>query len=283
MDKWKVRRTKKGELDGGMPYQMVNFGYLRDLTPPEDSLKIWRFMDLPKFLSILQSKTLYFARADQFDDPFEGARGNTGDEKLYIKALAEALREEMSFDGDNKGVEKSLDDARKIIDTWKTIGFDTNHMYQNFISCWHQNEMESDAMWRLYTKDLTQGVAIQSTCGRLRDSFIREFLRGPITIAPVEYIDYTLPLGLSDNPSWFKKKAFEHEKEIRAIIMFDYPSEEKAPKGWPLPIDPDVLIENLYVSPTAQPWFVELAIDVIGKYGYKFNVVQSQLLDKGFR
>lgn len=281
MGKWKVRRTEKGELDGGMPYQMVNFGYLRDLTPPEDSVKIWRFMDLPKFLSVLQSKTLYFARADQFDDPFEGARGNTGEEDLYVVALAEALREEMGTAG--KSVEKSLSDARTIIDTWKKIGFDTNHMYQNYISCWHQNDVESDAMWRLYTRDLTQGVAIQSTCGRLRDSFVREYLRGPITIAPVEYIDYSLPLGLSDNPCWFKKKAFEHENEIRTVIMFDYPSEEKAPKGWQLPIDPAVLIENLYISPTAQPWFVELVKDVVGKYGYEFNVVQSRLLDKGFR
>lgn len=32
--------------------QMVNFGYLRDLTPPADNVKIWLFINLLKFLSI---------------------------------------------------------------------------------------------------------------------------------------------------------------------------------------------------------------------------------------
>ena len=73
MQKWKVKRFKNEQ--GGQEMEIVNFGYLRDLIPPEDSVKIWRFMDLPKFLSIIQTKTLYFARADQFEVSFEGARG----------------------------------------------------------------------------------------------------------------------------------------------------------------------------------------------------------------
>ena len=265
--------------------EIVNFGYLRDLIPPEDSVKIWRFMDLPKFLSIIQTKTLYFARADQFEDPFEGARGQTGDENVYTNALVEALKNEFESVGTKEPIsnETLIKYAKDLISAWRLIGFDKCHMYNTFISCWHRNEVESDAMWRLYTKDLSQGIAIQTTCGRLRDSFVAAHCPGPVIIAPVEYIDYSLPLGLCDNPCWFKKESFRHENEIRAVVQFDYKKEEESQKGWNIPSDPSVLIEKLYISPTAQSWFVKLVKDVVGKYGYEFNVVQSELLDKGFR
>lgn len=37
--------------------------------------KLWRYMDLAKFLALLEDRALYFARADKLGDPFEGAAG----------------------------------------------------------------------------------------------------------------------------------------------------------------------------------------------------------------
>ena len=37
--------------------------------------KLWRYMDLSKFLSMIGKKTLYFASAESFEDIFEGAKG----------------------------------------------------------------------------------------------------------------------------------------------------------------------------------------------------------------
>ena len=34
---------------------------------------IWRYKDLAKFVSMLQTSSLYFPRADLLDDPHEGA------------------------------------------------------------------------------------------------------------------------------------------------------------------------------------------------------------------
>jgi hypothetical protein len=43
-------------------------------TPPENrQVPIWRYLDLPRFLSMLHREALHFTRPDQFDDPFEGA------------------------------------------------------------------------------------------------------------------------------------------------------------------------------------------------------------------
>ncbi len=41
-------------------------------TPPDDTV-IWRYMDFPKLLCILEYKTLYFSRSDLFEDTHEGA------------------------------------------------------------------------------------------------------------------------------------------------------------------------------------------------------------------
>ena len=43
--------------------------------PPADrDVSVWRYMDLAKFLWMLQKNALFFARADQLGDPYEVAR-----------------------------------------------------------------------------------------------------------------------------------------------------------------------------------------------------------------
>ena len=45
---------------------------LRALKPaPHDA--VWRYTDVPKFVSLLAHRALYFARLDRLDDPFEGS------------------------------------------------------------------------------------------------------------------------------------------------------------------------------------------------------------------
>ena len=43
-----------------------------DMEEVQDS-KIWKYMDLAKFVSLLTTKSLYFSCPSQFDDPFEGS------------------------------------------------------------------------------------------------------------------------------------------------------------------------------------------------------------------
>ncbi len=41
--------------------------------PSDLKVKIWRFMSLAKFLSLLHTNSLYFSRSDKLGDPFEGS------------------------------------------------------------------------------------------------------------------------------------------------------------------------------------------------------------------
>jgi len=44
------------------------------LQPESENIKVWRYLDFTKFLSLIDSSCLYFTRVDRFDDPFEGSR-----------------------------------------------------------------------------------------------------------------------------------------------------------------------------------------------------------------
>jgi hypothetical protein len=41
------------------------------LEVPDDNQKIWRFMDFSKYVDLLTTSELHFARADSFEDPFD--------------------------------------------------------------------------------------------------------------------------------------------------------------------------------------------------------------------
>ena len=45
---------------------------LKGITHPEDTDTVWRYMSFEKFANILATESLFFSRADKFDDKFEG-------------------------------------------------------------------------------------------------------------------------------------------------------------------------------------------------------------------
>ena len=41
--------------------------------PNDENVKIWRYMDFAKFISLINEQYLYFTRSDRFEDRFEGS------------------------------------------------------------------------------------------------------------------------------------------------------------------------------------------------------------------
>jgi hypothetical protein len=56
--------------------------------PSNLDIKIWRYMDLAKYIAILQRRSLFFARASLLGDPFEGSST-----KLMVAAREHQLRD----------------------------------------------------------------------------------------------------------------------------------------------------------------------------------------------
>ncbi|GJL73720.1 MAG: DUF2971 domain-containing protein [Nitrosomonas sp.] len=212
-------------------------------TVPEDvNIKVWRYMDLSKFVAMLQSSALFFSCADRMGDKLEGSY-----------PLGNAERRLSAYYGIKR-----------------YPGFERKLRQWTAINCWHMNNGESDAMWKLYLKS-DEGLAIQSTFSRLSESFCKT--KQEINIGVVKYINFAVEqipeihhVGHYFSPFLHKQKSFEHERELRAIIQ-DVPIckqmngllgvqeniiDMDAP-GWgagkTIPVDLKKLVETIYVCP----------------------------------
>ncbi len=243
-------------------------------------------MDLPKFISLLSKKSLYFACPCEFNDPFEGYfpksyAQNFADKHQKRIDGSEAERDELLASSQNSKDEQFVDRLKYRID-YGINGINTSlvkeieeNISQSGVSCWHKSEYESEAMWKLYTAS-GQGIAIESTIGQLKDSIIDE---ESLKIESVTYLTEDDPkkeYGKHD-PLFLKRKSFEHEKEFRAAIKL----KEKG-KGTFVECDLDKLISRIHVSPLVEPYFTEIVKEICaGKVQDISNLVhRSTLLDK---
>ena len=243
------------------------------IQPDNEEIKVWRYMDFTKLISLIDKRRLFFTRADKFNDPFEGS---------YPKINVEArgyLPEEVTKD-------MAPETIKKITESLKKSG-ELNKHWPRFtaINCWHMNDHESAAMWDLYLKS-DEGVAIQSTYSKLKKSLTDE---EDILLGVVKYIDYDTEYLESGNilsPFMHKRKSFEHEREVRAINLkwpfgegFESIENDTIEFGVEIKTDLEVLIEKIYVAPNSPAWFSELVRSAVNRYGYTFEVVHSRLND----
>jgi len=232
------------------------------IAPEDPDVKIWRYMSLSKLISMISSESLFFTRADRFEDKYEGSYSHANIEwrsQVYAK-IPEKMRTQMSE-------------------------FSKNMLRYTVINCWHMNENESAAMWKLYCSS-DEGVAIQSTYRRLISSFDDD-PDDSIYVGKVNYIDYNtewLPEGNSFYPFIHKRKSFEHERELRAVIQklptskngLDF-TKELFTFGKNVKINLNTLIENIFVAPTSTSWFTKVVMDTIANFPLDKPVLFSDL------
>ncbi|EGR1558865.1 DUF2971 domain-containing protein [Vibrio parahaemolyticus] len=210
-------------------------------------MKLWRYLDLAKLVSLLETETLFFARMDTFDDPFEGATPEG-----YLNELRER-----SLDS---GISAGMYIAQHA-------GMSEDFRKYTFVSCWHQSEFESEAMWSLYS-DKHKGISIVTDMEKLTKIF-----PSGVKMGDVKYVDFDAPQIELVPVHFYKRSAFEYEKEVRAVIVDR--SENKS--GIAIQAKPNDFIEKIVVSPMAQPWFVDVVKGVCRRYNCKFEVESSTL------
>ena len=237
------------------------------IYPDNPDIKVWRYLDFTKLISLIDTRRLFFSRADLFDDPFEGSYP-----KINVKAR-EFVPPEIPLEG-----------RAKFVEAMKKMG-NTNRHWPKYtaISCWHMNEYESAAMWSLYLKS-DEGIAVQSTFKKLKKSIIDE---EKVYLGLVKYIDYEkdyIEAGNILGPFVHKRKSFEHERELRGVLM-KWPTSsgtinfknETITGGVPVKVDIEELIEKIYVAPNSPIWFADLVRTAIKRYGYDIEVIHSKL------
>lgn len=245
---------------------------------------------------MLEAGALYFANVHSFGDPFEGSltrRNQVARRQAIARQYVEAA--------DAKQKEDVL--SSHTASSGRLSEIERNRY---LINCWHLNDDESYAMWELYVR-AGDGIALQSTFARLKRAFA--FTDQDVYMGKVRYIDYqrekVLPNNSSVAPVFYKRKSFEHERELRCVTAVDIEEETgirqavhkvdnegrvfneegqqinaRSPFGKQVRVNLEQLIENIYVSPTSQAWFKDLVVTLLKRYDFEDLVRQSSLNDK---
>lgn len=229
-----------------MPSQTLTEGTVYGFPQPADtSTLVWRYMDLPKLISLLASKTLFLSSIELFSDPHEGSITRPCSEKL---AKDSHLLQHAEW--------------RKLI------------RENVFINCWRLGNEESEAMWQIYC-GRNQGVAIQTSYHRLKESIPTDAKLG---VGVVSYLDYQtddMPNYHVYTPVLHKRKAFEHEQEVRIVCSMvsyqsnDFPSpsavigQDGKIVGMRLPWSAESVVEKICINPYADQWYRDVVEETV--------------------
>lgn len=230
-------------------------------TPEYDTV-VWRYIDFTKFVDLLTSSKLFFCRADNLHDPYEG-----------IFRL------------------KDYEKTKHMLQYQEP----TKKFY--FLNCWHMNENQSDAMWKIFL-NINNGIAIKSTVRNIIKSL--ENSKDDVHIGRVYYRDFekvTLEELMSEEQNRladgrgsgvvqynYKRKSFEHEKELR-LFHIDKPIPHLLKNGVPrdplnskhIDVDLVELINEIVIAPFADKWFQEMVERLLSILKLNFRVIQSDL------
>lgn len=239
-------------------------------------LRLWRYMDFARLVAILDARSLYFARADQLGDNFEGASGALDLRQrwvdFYLAFFKEAIR---SAPGRLEPVpdEEVETEAQRLLQEFSASVLSERNQF--FVSCWHANVGESEALWRLYCPSETAGVAIATTARRLSDVLADQ----PVKIGTVQYVDMTSGFPGVHERIFSKRKSLSHESEVRAVIRLQGPPEQV---GIQVPVNLEELVVRVVPSPFAPTWFPAVLKATLARFGVDLPLSKSELLAEPF-
>lgn len=230
----------------------------QNLAEPKDDAIIWRYLDIAKFIHLLNSSSLFFTRLTHFSDPYEGhmTKGTLDEFLNFPENFPENEREEK---------EKTIR---------KSVEFFLKNRSLLCASCWHENKTESAAMWNLYMGS-GQGLAIKTTFAKFKESF--QPAKIPVSAGMIQYVDYDAhnldPSNLF-NFGILKRHSFEHERELRALIM-----DASDNAGIYVNVNLLDLIQSVVISPNSPSWFVEVITNQMEMHGLRERVEKSSLME----
>lgn len=131
-------------------------------------------MDLAKFISLLSDKAIFFAAQNQFHDPLEGHLPSSYEQAEYNQIILPLLQQleltkqilETNPTFNNSETHKDMEQILASVVNGKNLGEVVKKRFA--ISCWHINDYENEALWKIYTNQ-GQGIAIETTTEKLEN------------------------------------------------------------------------------------------------------------------
>jgi hypothetical protein len=213
-----------------------------------------RYLDLPKYIDLLRSQSLYFAQAATFPDRFEGALT-----PAFRRGINEAHKAgEIDYDADTYCLK-----SRAGV----------------YASCWSLGAQDNMALWQLYG-GASRAIAVTTTVAKLLRASL--FWGENVIIHKVRYINHfsnpDMILGRYTDMFQYKHVAYSFEDEVRVLITrFDGKWEDN-PRGIRMSIGSlRGFVRSIVVGPEADDWFFDLVKDVTRRYGMRGPVRRSKL------
>nr|WP_311733179.1 DUF2971 domain-containing protein [Granulicella mallensis] len=268
--------------------------------------RLWRYVSLDKLVDLFSTGELFFSPLAYFTktDPFEGFLPSVAfDAQASIhrkmvedtEASHQLLAEHRSRQGypltdeERAKLQSSLEELRSHLRRFLPAIVKTT-----VVNCWHYNESESEAMWRIYAEN-GKAVAIETTFDGLKESIENRDSSNVIHIYPVKYLDF---FDTSLKPQdcvveghlapLLKRLSYQHEHEIRAFISKVAPSPRAAsdvsfwkPEPIRLPVDVKALVKAIHISPYADSVFTNSVISICESFGLGSGIVRPSRLLSG--
>lgn len=217
--------------------------------------KIWRYIPLEQLFALLSMKALHFSPLSVMEDIAEGQLPGRAWEETKKQLPQEILEGRGSMDADAM--------MAIMVNQRRTDAC---------INCWYMDGSDSLKMWKEYAPK--NGVAIQSTVHRLATSLQES--NTPVTIGQVTYFAPEDEEGYVNEAFYgslyIKRDPWRHEKELRALTF-----RVNAGLGVDIPVDVDVLIERLVLSPELKYWAVRFITEAIQHFGFRSCIEKSTL------
>lgn len=326
----------------------------------DKQVKVRKYLDYPKFLSLIMNKTVFFAKPFLFEDKLDCKLPEYTKIKDECAPVLESMRKEridllfnkiinnikncpnkenlayfisywftsatfyqkekISQDDFSFINEISMNIAKYFIEKKddkikeELLKFDSNSKFlpvdiqkyynQNtFITCWHSDFNESEAMWKLYSKN--DGIAIETTAEKLEkyldySTFINNSFE--VIINTVNYTDLNKEISYANGAStneltgtpqgdssyffFLKRECYKHEHEMRICI-----SKRLEYQGIPI-MDPKLknngynvginvelhdFIDKIIISPFAASYYRETLISLLNGLNLKILAEKVEL------
>jgi len=237
------------------------------LIKPSPNAILNKYLDLPKFLSLLYKRSIFFTRLDKLEDRYEGVSSNASRELML-----EWYRDGAAND----------DEANQRLVEY--LNFEKQYKTLVCINCWNKNQDESAALWKIYS-DFGKGIMIKSSISSVEKAL--NTCAEDVRISEVKYINHEKDFSPAGN-SYFafihKNKSYSYEEEIRLIYeivpefgwVHDW-SKEEVETGKYIAVDLLSLIDEVILGPFSPNWVFEMITDLMYKYGIDRPVRKSKL------
>lgn len=241
---------------------------------PEQDYIIVKYLDVIRYISLLQRRSLFFCRLDKLEDQFEGTTAKMNRQVRYMNYHFQST----------KGYIAPMTHEEILKKVEEQYEHDNNIKGLTCVNCWNKFTNESAALWKIYS-NFKNGIMLKSSISQLVNSL--ESSEEEIQLTEMVYFDYNkfyMPDGNSNYPLIHKHEAYNYEQEVRLIYtripetgwVYDW-SKEEVIEGIYIKADIDKLISEIVISPDSPNWFIKLIEDISVKYSLQKPITKSIL------